>query len=116
MVSNLAQLHIVDPRIQSELELVGGPDLLLRLVRMFFDDSSTLLSTIDTARASGDAPSVAKAAHRLKGGAAAVGAQRVAALAAHIENVAKADGVGALDEVRTSLDSEMSALQAAFAS
>lgn len=115
MVSNLAQLHIIDPRIRSELELVGGLDLFQRLVDLFFTDSEQLLRTIDTARASGDSSSVAKAAHRLKGGAAAVGAQRVAALASHLENAAKDVRGGQLDTTRASLDAEMSVLRGAIA-
>ena len=112
MVSNLAALHVIDPRIQAELELVGGPALLQRLIHLFFDDSSDLLDTVDTARAANDSVSVAKAAHRLKGGAAAVGAQRVASLAAEIENAAKRGQCSGLDSTRAQLDSEMSALRA----
>jgi len=115
MATDLASLSVVDPTIRAELEMVGGADLLNRLVDMFFDDSANLVRTIDSARASGDATSVAKAAHRLKGGAAAVGAQRVAAVAKDIELAAKSGQVGGLDGARASLDSEMTALRSAMA-
>jgi len=110
MAIELANLSVIDPDIRAELEMVGGAGLLARLIEMFFDDSKRLLASIDQAISSGDSTVVAQAAHRLKGGAAAVGAQRVAAVAMELEQASRESS---LADARAMMDMELAALRAA---
>ncbi len=113
MAIDFTNLSVIDPAIRAELELVGGTALLARLYEMFINDSNQLLSTIGQALAAGDAAAVSHAAHRLKGGAAAVGAQRVAAVAKELEQSGLDHNVNNLAGTMAAMDAEMAAFRAA---
>ncbi len=110
-MTQLDSLHVVDPSIRAELEMVGGAELPARLVEMYVDDANSLIQRIDTALQTKDGADAAKAAHRLKGGAAAVGAQRVAAVAKDMEESAKSGDFATLANRRSQFTHELHALQ-----
>jgi len=114
MALDLDALPVVDPDLRAELEMVGGPELPARLVHMFLDDVSGLIGQIDTAQAAGDSASLAKSAHRIKGGAAAVGAQRVVAVAKAIEFAGRQERLADVPGLMPILSTELDALKARF--
>jgi HPt (histidine-containing phosphotransfer) domain-containing protein len=113
MISGLDSLPVIDPALRAELEMVGGPELPARLVDMFLTDVPPLLETIDQSCKTGDSTATARAAHRIKGGAAAVGAQRVAAVAKALEFAGRKDRLGDVPGLRPLLDAELATLKAA---
>jgi CheY-like chemotaxis protein len=66
-------------------EAVGGEERLGRILDVFISQAETHIETIAHAIALGDAPAVARAAHTLKGGAAAIGACGMASIAGELE-------------------------------
>ncbi len=73
-----------------ELDPDGEDGLLAELLHMYVDSASSCIERLRAAIASGDAEELRQAAHRLKGGSLNVGAQRVAGVAAHVEELARA--------------------------
>lgn len=88
---DLEQLPIVDDVVVARLCLLRdqvarpGEDVLGELVALFERDAQLRLATIGSALDDGGSEARRQAAHALKGSAGNVGAARVAALAAHIE-------------------------------
>jgi len=75
---------------KSALEAVAGDkDLFAELIGMFVEDYPTRLRDIGAALESGDAETVERAAHTLKGAAANLGAVEVRELALEIEKLGK---------------------------
>jgi two-component system, sensor histidine kinase and response regulator len=72
--------------VESLLEL-GGREMLSELVEMFCDDVSSGLSSLKEAAERGDASSVGRTAHTLKGGSGNMGARRLATVCAELEKV-----------------------------
>jgi two-component system, sensor histidine kinase and response regulator len=73
--------------LDSLREAVGGDERLGRILEVFISQAETHIETIAHAIALGDAPAVARAAHTLKGGAAAIGACGMAELARELERM-----------------------------
>jgi signal transduction histidine kinase/DNA-binding response OmpR family regulator len=103
-----------------QLDPDGNDRLLARLIALYRDDSSQLLADIDNALKSGDANSVARAAHTLKSSSANLGATNVAAIARAIEHAARSGDLADLPASITKLRaqrtvalSELEALDAA---
>lgn len=77
------------------LQEPGAPDFVAELVATFLAESAKDLAALTAAAASGDLVSAARAAHRIKGAAASVGAVRVSAVAAVVERTAgRGDAAG----------------------
>ena len=76
-------------------EAVGGGERLARILDVFVSQGETHIETIAHAIALGDAPAVARTAHTLKGGAAAVGAVAVAEIAGELERLGERGELGA---------------------
>ncbi len=75
------------------LERMGGDlELLVEVAGMFLRHWPELHARMTRAIGAGDALGLAQAAHRVKGGAANIGAERVSALAAALEKRARAGG------------------------
>jgi two-component system, sensor histidine kinase and response regulator len=80
-------------------EAVGGDPMVTRILELFVSQASAHVETIAHALNVGDAPAVARIAHTLKGGAAAVGAVAVAAIAGELERLGETgDLAGGPDE------------------
>jgi HPt (histidine-containing phosphotransfer) domain-containing protein len=65
----------------------GDVELLQELVALFCTDCPTLLATLCHALTHGDASTLARTAHSLKGAARSLGVSRVAAVAQHLEHL-----------------------------
>ena len=93
------QLSDLDPAIVGGLRDLGGIALLDELVSLFHDEIGRYLGEIDRALAEGDPVALRKAAHSVSGSSANMGARRVAATAAALEQLAATgdiDGASAL--------------------
>jgi HPt (histidine-containing phosphotransfer) domain-containing protein len=81
-------------------ELIGGdPAFLAEMIDTFLDDGSKLMAEIETARATGDAVALRRAAHTLKSNCRNFGASALADLCQEIEERAATrnlDGVASL--------------------
>ena len=87
-----------------------GEDVLGELLGLFERDSKTRLTALRMSIADGRADDRKNAAHALKGSAGNVGAQRVAAIAAHVE---KNGGVAAdIDHLEEQVGEAIVALRA----
>ncbi|MDQ3811788.1 MAG: response regulator, partial [Chloroflexota bacterium] len=79
---------VLDPRALAQIEALeepGEPSLLAQMFHTFRDSSVEHVSRLRQAVAAANAEAATDAAHALKGAAAAIGAQRVRALALEIE-------------------------------
>jgi two-component system sensor histidine kinase/response regulator len=63
----------------------GQPDIVTRLIDLFLGQAPSHVEAVETALASGDADSLARAAHALKGASANLGATKMTSLAGDIE-------------------------------
>jgi len=99
-----------------QLDPDGNDRLLSRLIALYRDDSSQLLADIDNAMKTGDAESVARAAHTLKSSSANLGATNVAAIARQIEHSARSGDLvelpGSLTKLRAQRTVALSELEA----
>jgi PAS domain S-box-containing protein len=84
---------------QLKERLQGNEELLVELVRLFLDDAPNQIREIHSALADGDASRLENAAHALKGSAASLGADPLAAAALKLEfRGRKGQLAGAADE------------------
>ena len=82
-------------------EAVGGQERLDRILEVFVSQAETHIETIAHGIALGDAGAVMRTAHTLKGGAAAIGACAMAAIAGNLERMGEGgDLTSAPDETR----------------
>jgi HPt (histidine-containing phosphotransfer) domain-containing protein len=98
MPSDLSRLRVLDPSVIEKLQESLGADaheVLAQAVSIFFTDSATHLQTARDAVARGDWTRVGQVAHRLKGGALQLGAERMLHVAALLEDAARRDDSGA---------------------
>ena len=111
MLTGPDMLPVIDSALWAELEMVGGIELPPRLVTMFLDDVYGLITQINTAVEGGDASTVAKSAHRIKGGAAAVGARRVATVAKAVESAGRESQLAGMPDMIRTLETEIELLK-----
>jgi len=85
----------------------SGEDLIAVLLAMFFEELPARLSAICELARAADFPELERAAHRMKGSAAALGAQRLAGICAALESLgARPDAPDALEELLAALETE----------
>ena len=75
----------LDPGVLERLRDLGDDDLLAELSAMFLDDASSRVAALRRALEAGDAESVEQTAHTLKGSSGNMGAARMAALCARLQ-------------------------------
>jgi CheY-like chemotaxis protein len=88
---------VLDEATIRELQETAG-NLLADLLALYFEDAAASVGLIAAALGAGDAPCVARTAHKLKGGSLAVGAALVASIASELE--ARAQGGDLSDAAR----------------
>jgi two-component system, sensor histidine kinase and response regulator len=79
---------IIDPAMLADLKQMGeaaGADVITDLLNLFRSDVPGLLESLKAAIAAGDAKKLKESAHSLKGGAANLGAKKMAALCFELE-------------------------------
>ncbi|MGE3276426.1 MAG: Hpt domain-containing protein [Vicinamibacterales bacterium] len=102
---------VLDPASLETLRALnqeGEPDVVIEVLQLFLDDAPARVDTITAAALAGDAVTLARAAHGLKGSAANIGAARLRATCRAIEEAGRE---GRLAEARTTA----AALPAEFA-
>ncbi len=99
------------------LDAIGGDDQLFRnLVHSFLQHGPEQLQAIRDAAQRGDAPTLQRAAHTLKGSSSTFGAERVRQAAYRIETAAKASDLAAVPDFLASLEAEFTRLKDAMES
>ncbi len=102
----MTETHIDRQRLAQfrEMREPGEPDPAIELIELFLLQGQELIVRTQTALAQGDHRAAREAVHSLKGSAGNVGADRLAALAAELENELAASqpkvGQASLDDMR----------------
>lgn len=103
--------------IEATLANLGGdPELLRELLDFFVEIVPTQLDELQAVVAAGDVPAVDLQAHSMKGGAANVGALKMAALAKDLEHLAKSGSLTGAEDLVAGLRREFAALLAVLPS
>jgi PAS domain S-box-containing protein len=106
-------LELLDEAILAELETLGD-GVLDGLVPLYVEDASARVSELAAAAVAGDAPTVARTAHRLKGSSRSVGAAVMGAIAGDLETRAKAGDLGGADALVAALERSLAETATAF--
>ncbi|QDT10292.1 response regulator [Planctomycetes bacterium K23_9] len=96
----------------ASFNISGGRDGMIRLARIFQDECVHIFDTMDRCAGTGDAKSLQRAAHTLKGSADLFNAARVVQLAAQLEELATCDDQESHASLIQSLKSETEKLNA----
>jgi HPt (histidine-containing phosphotransfer) domain-containing protein len=108
----------LDPDVLAGLRELGDAELLVELVELFVDDAQSRLPTLQDAFEKGDAETVERTAHTLKGSSGNMGALRMAEACENLQEIGRSrDLSGALelieqleaefDRVRKALEAEL---------
>jgi CheY-like chemotaxis protein/HPt (histidine-containing phosphotransfer) domain-containing protein len=97
-----------------ELQEEGEPDILEELVAMFLKDAPSQLETLKEATEKGDAQSVERIAHTLKGSCGNMGAVRMEALCSELEEIGRSEDLSTAPRLTSSLEEEFGRVRAAF--
>ncbi len=97
-----------------ELQEEGEPDILEDLIGLFLTDAPPQLGALREAVEAGDAHSVERIAHGLKGSSGNLGAVRMSALCTELEEMERSDELKAAPELISRLEEEFGRVCAAF--
>ena len=100
----MSEQPVIDPEIMDRLHGWGGPELVLKLISLFLENTPEKLDEIRVGLASGEIQRVERAAHSLKSSAGNLGASRMHYLAAEIEELAAADDEPRLPALAAALE------------
>jgi CheY-like chemotaxis protein/HPt (histidine-containing phosphotransfer) domain-containing protein len=109
----LAGPTALDGAVRNRVEELGGAEddeergLFTRLLTLFVEQAPVSAEAVERAVAAGNAADLETSAHRLKGAAATLGADRLARLCGELEDRARAGEVPAAVPVRTALRREV---------
>ncbi|HZO30018.1 MAG TPA: Hpt domain-containing protein [Chloroflexota bacterium] len=107
--SRLASLPLLDEAAIAALhdpELGGDPEFLTEVVETFLGDTPPRLEALHAAFASGDAETLGRTAHSMKGSSGNFGAMRMQTLCADVERLSRAGELGSLGPLVAQLDVE----------
>jgi CheY-like chemotaxis protein len=107
--AQLAALPLIDEAAIGALrdpDLGGDPEFLVEVVEAFLGDSPPRIEALKSSVAAGDADTLGRAAHSLKGSSGNLGAARMQALCADIERLARAGQTETLGPLVGQLDIE----------
>jgi HPt (histidine-containing phosphotransfer) domain-containing protein len=113
----VAGVDIVDVSSLMELRRLqrpGTPDVVARILNRFFAESDERLSALRTAAEGGDAPTIERTAHALKGIAGTVGAHEVGNLALRLEQGGRDGRIQDASILVNELDSALGRARAIF--
>lgn len=111
---DVGNLPVLDRNVLELLTVPEDPGSIAELAEIFRQDSKTRLAAMLSARTARDARGVAAAAHTLKGSAGNLGGRRVAAIAAAIEEAAKAGDWTVVESAEGALAAAVSEFQQAL--
>ena len=116
-VSSTNPIPCLNQNVLADLRALSdarGRDLVSELTGTFFAVLPERLDAMTAAAAAGDANAVAAVAHKLKGGAACIGADRVAALCAALESMGDAGSLEGPETLIEELKGETEKLRQAL--
>lgn len=103
-------------RSYEDIQGEGEPDLIVELINLYLKDVTVKLASIQEAVAEGDAGSLSRAAHGLKGSSASIGAFHVAALCEELEHGSRVDlaeqAAALIEQLEQALEGTLRALEA----
>ena len=110
----MSQSPALDPDAIAALKAVSPDDggaFLNELLDIFLSDTPQRINDIKECLAKGDAPTLTRAAHSIKGAAGNFGAKRLAAAAYQIEQHGKAANLAGIPALLPSLEAEYAAVK-----
>jgi two-component system, sensor histidine kinase and response regulator len=116
-VEGAVEEHVVDRSVWTrlrELQEEGEPDILEELIELFLTDVPPQLGALREAVQSGDARSVERIAHALKGSSGNMGAVGMEALCAELEEMGRSEDLSAAPGTMTRLEEEFGRVRAVF--
>ncbi|HEV8377185.1 MAG TPA: response regulator [Candidatus Polarisedimenticolia bacterium] len=108
----------LDAGVLSDLREAGGEEedgFLRMLVGKFLEEAPACIACLSEASNSADAPALGKAAHRLKGAAATLGARRLAAICLEMETLGRGGSTRGSQELIARLEAELRRVRKALA-
>jgi len=97
-----------------ELQEVGEPDILKELIELFLNDVPPQLVALNEAGEAGDAHSVGRIAHTLKGSSGNMGATRMTAICSELEDVGASGDLSRAPELLERLEEEFGRIRMAL--
>ena len=105
---------VLAPDALEQLASIPGAEtsgLVDRVITVYLETSLPLGGVIREACERGTPEEVARAAHRLKSSSREIGANRVAKLSDELEQIARAGGLGGVDELAAQLERELESVR-----
>jgi CheY-like chemotaxis protein len=96
------------------LDALSGKSVLKEMVEVFLRDGPAMIGAVEAAVAASDVPGAGRAAHKLKGSAAALGVYRVAFVASGIEEAAASGDLDATTQGARALTAALEAVEPAL--
>ena len=97
-----------------EPQVGGEPDFLIELIDEFLRETPNELAALRAIVAQRDAETLARRAHRLKGGCGVFGARLMTELCGNLEGLGRAGSMGGADGLLAQLESEFDRVRSAL--
>jgi two-component system, sensor histidine kinase and response regulator len=104
----------LDRTVTENLRDLGGVEMLSELTEMFLEDTSSALTALEEALKSGDASSVERVAHTLKGSSGSMGARGMAELCAKLQDVGASSDLSRASLLLERLEAEFDRVRSAL--
>jgi HPt (histidine-containing phosphotransfer) domain-containing protein len=104
----------LDEEVLAGLRELGDAELLAELVEVFFEDVPPRLAALREATESGDAESVERVAHTLKGSCGNMGAWRMAQICAELQDTGASGDLARAPELLEQLEAEFGRVRPAL--
>jgi CheY-like chemotaxis protein/HPt (histidine-containing phosphotransfer) domain-containing protein len=93
---------------------LGGPDALLRIVRLFLEQLDPQAEQIEAAAKGGEHETLARNAHRMRSSAATLGATALAEILAALETAARDGDAAACDQLAQTFSAQVASTRTTF--
>src|SRR6202035_3656044 len=93
---------------------LGGPDALLRIVRLFLEQLDPQAEQIEAAARGGEHETLARNAHRMRSSAATLGATALADILVELETAARDGDAAACDQLAATFAAQVAGTRATF--
>jgi HPt (histidine-containing phosphotransfer) domain-containing protein len=104
----------VDAAVLAGLRELGDAELVAELAGMFLEDASARLAALREALENGDTVALERTAHTLKGSSGNMGAARMAAICAELQQAGASGELGGAAELLDSLEEEFGRVRPAL--
>ncbi len=105
---------VLDPEVLANLRDLGDAELLAELAGMFFDDATSHLGELREAVGAGDAAGVERVAHTLKGSSGNMGATRMSAICAELQDIGASGDLARAPDLLEGLEEEFGRVRPAL--